>query len=478
MGLFDNWPYSDVHQLNLDWILKVIKEIKGKTDEIDAAVETAQQEAEAASQSEINAAAAKDDAVTAAGQAQNFYNQILYLTGSAVVANTAADMTDTDKVYIYVGSETGYETNHWYYYDGSVWVDGGLYGAGSAISTNAINLLRYVLDRVAYTEQGMNVYVEALCRALAENGGQPTNTYSIINALSYVTNSNNATGIDEGESYNATLTADPDYTIDSVTVTMGGVDVTSAVYSNGTITITSVTGDIVITATAVAVGPLPSGYTQYDYLALNYSDGTAVTGNSRAIIFSDLSLSANYTYEFEVYAEDVTTGTGSNTAQAILGARAGASGDKLFGVFYTPNATKIGYWLNGTDTATTINAFTKGSVNTIRILPVGASETYPNNVVIEVNGTEYNSGSTDHDVIYSSYMAFFKYAISASAVNSSTQYYYGVRIGRFTVKNGNTVVYDFIPVNNGTYYGYYERITEQFSQLMGFPEYCIGGNWS
>ena len=49
--------------------------------------------------------------------------------GSPLVAETAASMTDTSKIYVYTGSETGYETGHWYYYDGSDWVDGGVYNS-------------------------------------------------------------------------------------------------------------------------------------------------------------------------------------------------------------------------------------------------------------------------------------------------------------------------------------------------------------
>lgn len=52
-----------------------------------------------------------------------------------------------------------------------------------------------------------------------------------------------------GAAFTATLTADTGYTINTVTITMGGVDV-SQYYSGGTINIPSVTGNIVITATA------------------------------------------------------------------------------------------------------------------------------------------------------------------------------------------------------------------------------------
>ena len=49
--------------------------------------------------------------------------------GSPLVASTVAGMTDETKVYVYTGSETGYTSGHWYYYDGSDWADGGVYNS-------------------------------------------------------------------------------------------------------------------------------------------------------------------------------------------------------------------------------------------------------------------------------------------------------------------------------------------------------------
>ena len=77
--------------------------------------------------------------------------------------------------------------------------------------------------------------------------------HSINNMLSHVVTDNEATSIEDGAAYTATLTADTGYILNSVTVTMGGTDITSAAYSNGNISIASVTGDIVITAVATKI---------------------------------------------------------------------------------------------------------------------------------------------------------------------------------------------------------------------------------
>lgn len=77
----------------------------------------------------------------------------------------------------------------------------------------------------------------------------PTTKYSITNNLSHARNSNTATSIEENSPYNATITANSNYRLKKVTVTMYGTDITDSVYSGGRIIIDRVIGDIVITVT-------------------------------------------------------------------------------------------------------------------------------------------------------------------------------------------------------------------------------------
>ena len=74
--------------------------------------------------------------------------------------------------------------------------------------------------------------------------------HTINNALTHVTSNNPQTSVEDGESYTATLTTESGYTIDSVSVMMGGTDITASAYNNGVITITSVTGNVSITIVA------------------------------------------------------------------------------------------------------------------------------------------------------------------------------------------------------------------------------------
>lgn len=133
-----------------------------------------------------------------------------------------------------------------------------------------------LLSKAAYTETGLTDELEIVRTWTAE-------TISVTNNLTHVTNSNTATMAELSGSYTGTLTADSGYVLGTVTVTMGGEDVTATVYSSGTITIPSVTGDIVITATAVpAVSSLSAVYTQsgtvYDFDPLDgLKSGLVVT---------------------------------------------------------------------------------------------------------------------------------------------------------------------------------------------------------
>lgn len=74
--------------------------------------------------------------------------------------------------------------------------------------------------------------------------------YTITKSLTNVTLGNSADAAYRNSTYVSTVTADVGYTLASVTVTMGGDDITSEVYDDGVITIPQVLGDLVITATA------------------------------------------------------------------------------------------------------------------------------------------------------------------------------------------------------------------------------------
>lgn len=79
-----------------------------------------------------------------------------------------------------------------------------------------------------------------------------SSTFPVKNNLTHATNSNSAASVTKGASYSATLAAASTYTMDEVTIAMGGVDITDLVYnpSTGEVSIAAVTGALMISAVA------------------------------------------------------------------------------------------------------------------------------------------------------------------------------------------------------------------------------------
>lgn len=87
----------------------------------------------------VNVEAVESSAASASAAASSA-RQAAAFVGSPLQAATAAGMTDTNKIYVYTGSESGYNNGHWYYYNGSAWADGGTYeNLSSMINSLAAN---------------------------------------------------------------------------------------------------------------------------------------------------------------------------------------------------------------------------------------------------------------------------------------------------------------------------------------------------
>lgn len=75
-------------------------------------------------------------------------------------------------------------------------------------------------------------------------------TKTVTNNLTGCTNSNGAASVVANDPYSATITPNSGYQMVSLTVTMGGVDITSTAVSWNNITISAVTGNVIIAAIA------------------------------------------------------------------------------------------------------------------------------------------------------------------------------------------------------------------------------------
>lgn len=127
--------------------------------------------------------------------------------------------------------------------------------AGGGLTTAQINALDGLFKIAAYTEDASKAYAAFQSAFGLSGGGEEPDvpvvkTYTITAELVNVTSSNKITAVNENASYSTTLTAADGYKLDSVTVTMGGVDITATAYADGVVTIAAVTGNVEIVASA------------------------------------------------------------------------------------------------------------------------------------------------------------------------------------------------------------------------------------
>lgn len=124
---------------------------------------------------------------------ENLQNQINGLaSGSPLVASSVSEMTDTS--HVYVNTTDG----HWYWYNGTSWIDGGIYQASedSDSVSNIIDILdiqvRY--RKLSYDEEKIGFYFKG---TYTPNTGYRSYIYKVESNTNYyiTTNVTDATGV-------------------------------------------------------------------------------------------------------------------------------------------------------------------------------------------------------------------------------------------------------------------------------------------
>lgn len=186
--------------------------------------------------------------------------------------------------------------------------------ANTGYSVSSIKVTMGGTDITSTAVSGNNISIASVTGDVVITVSTTVNTYSVTNTLTKVTTNNSASTATYGSSYTATLTAASGYTMETVKVTMGGTDVTSSAYSSvtGKISIASVTGAIVITATATETPPVV--YT----VTINTDDNVYVTGESTATAGSSYSATFQTTGSYyPVSSATVTMGGTDITSSAL-----------------------------------------------------------------------------------------------------------------------------------------------------------------
>lgn len=90
-----------------------------------------------------------DQAEAIKDQVELIAEQVHVMQGAPLVAATVAEMTDTDRVYVYTGSEAGYTAGSWYYYDGAAWTLGGVYNSVAVQTDDTLSIVGQAADAKA-----------------------------------------------------------------------------------------------------------------------------------------------------------------------------------------------------------------------------------------------------------------------------------------------------------------------------------------
>lgn len=144
---------------------------------------------------------------------------------------------------------------------------GGNTNQGTGLTSTEKNLMLALFKAVPYkTDVSATMKsLEAIWSGGSSGGETPdipdVTNYTVTYNLTSVTADSTPASVIEGGSLTVNLTPDTNAVLGEVVVTMGGVDVTATAYNNGKVSISSVTGNVVITATATV-----ASYTQVAYL--------------------------------------------------------------------------------------------------------------------------------------------------------------------------------------------------------------------
>ena len=216
--------------------------------------------------------------------------------------------------------------------------------------------------------------------------------YSVTNNLTHVASSNNSASAVEGDSYSATISATTPWSVGTITVTMGGTDITSTAVSGSTISIAEVTGNIVIMASGVT-GNLINyfGYTDGKRLSTSTAGYKDKTGGT-VIEFIDLSeFVENETVTLHItgarFAHNSSSSDWDDNVYIFYKSdkSSGSSGGYTIGTNTRDNITLSVTHTNYTDTVITITGLTQklvtDSYKYIRLCGVGSGA----NVDIRVN---------------------------------------------------------------------------------------------
>lgn len=115
------------------------------------------------------------------------------MVGSPLVASTVSGMTDHNKIYVYTGSESGYTSGNWYYWNGSAWTSGGVYNSTAFETDKTFSVENMAADAAAVghllesTENIFNLN-DFLVYGWTRTGDEVSGTLSRLSGVKFLDN--------------------------------------------------------------------------------------------------------------------------------------------------------------------------------------------------------------------------------------------------------------------------------------------------
>ena len=125
--------------------------------------------------------------------------------------------------------------------------------ANAGYTISSITVTMNGVDITSSVVSGNNINISNVTGNIIITDTTSIITYTITNNLTNCTTNNNSNTISYNSSYSSVISANRGYEISSITVTMGGTNITSSAVSGNNISIPNVTGNIVITVNTTMI---------------------------------------------------------------------------------------------------------------------------------------------------------------------------------------------------------------------------------
>lgn len=412
--------------------------------------------------------------------------------GSPFTASTAAAMTDHDRVYVYTGSETGYTSGNWYYWNGTAWASGGVYNSqglqtdpsltvsgmaadakatGDAVthlegeisaidpglSDDAVTALLTCFQKVAWIDDNGQTYYSALENALMNNSfPKITATLNLHGHEVFKSDT-----VDSLKDY---LTVKYYETYESAGDTVASADYTlSGVLAGGTSYITATYNNLMTTFSVPTVNvSLGSGYTRKDYIKVKFTGSAHNTDVTAAGGLSvDFGTNLNsLSFETDIYPEQRY---GSISGVALFGGRVASGSGSSVALYLIHSAYALGGHVHGTDidaASLMANTITFGALNHIKLINPSASPSVLSAPSKSINVAWTNSNNVNSPLWY--FTNKNTQDSPTSAIYASTY----IRLGNILVSNtSGEMVHYLIPCfrTSDNVIGIYDAVTGTFS---------------